>query len=73
MVVALRLIVGGLACAFIGTWWLIDGLADGFMNQIIGGLIWKGPLMACCGLGACYYGYRLLTDKKPPHSGETGS
>ena len=60
MIPALRLIAGGLFSAGIGIWWIIDGLTNGLMNQTIGGVLWKGPILVCAGLGLTYYGFRLL-------------
>jgi hypothetical protein len=58
-------LIGGLFCSAIGIWWLFDGLCNGPVNKEIGGLIWKGPLMACAGMGLTYYSYRLLTGEAP--------
>ena len=60
---ALRLLLGGIGCALIGIWWSIDGLTDGFMNEVIGGLVWKGPLLGVAGVAAAFMGYRMLSDK----------
>ncbi len=66
-----KLLVGGSACVICGIWWLCDGLAGGFVNEIIGGLVWKGPLLTAAGCGAAYYGFRLMTDPGPRDSRET--
>jgi hypothetical protein len=49
----------------IGIWWFLDAIAGGQLDGIIGGLIWKGPLLMAAGAGAAYYGYRIMTDPGP--------
>jgi hypothetical protein len=57
----LRLLLGGITFTFVGIWWFVDGLLNGVMNEIIGGLVWKGPLLALAGVSAACYGYSKLT------------
>lgn len=59
---SLKLLVGGMSGCAMGIWWFLDGLSDGYMNGIIGGLIWKGPILAVTGAAAVYYGYRIMSD-----------
>jgi len=69
---SVRLLIGGSGCFLIGIWWSLDAITDGFMDNVIGGLIWKGPLLMAAGAGAAYYGYRIMTDPGPegPDSGK---
>jgi hypothetical protein len=60
----MRLFVGGIGCVLIGLWWLVDGLTGGFMDRIIGGLVWKGALLTTAGAALTYYGYRIMTDRR---------
>lgn len=60
MTFGLRLLLGGIVCAGIGVWWFVDALTTGVMDEVFGGLVWKGPILACAGLGATYYGYHML-------------
>ena len=62
---AIRLLLGGGGCACIGLWWLEEGIRGGKINEIIGGLLWKGPLLLVTGLAAVYYGFRMMTVKDP--------
>jgi hypothetical protein len=55
-----RIVFPGLVCFCIGVWWTIDGLSNGEMEELIGGLTWKGPLMIMLGLGLAVLGYRML-------------
>lgn len=57
---AFRLILGGTGAALMGLWWLIDGLGDGPANQVLGGLVWKGPLLFLGGIAASVIGVRML-------------
>ncbi len=70
-----RLLLGGGGCTLLGLWWLVDGASGGPMDAVIGGLLWKGPLLSLAGAGAVYYGYRMMTDSGPRDSasGETGT
>ena len=52
-VFALRLLLGGIGCALIGIWWTIDGVSNGFVNEVIGGLVWKGPFAGIGRSGGC--------------------
>lgn len=61
-----RVTFGGAGCALLGLWWTIDALAGGTMDSVIGGLIWKGPLLMTAGVAAVYYGYRMMSDADAP-------
>src|SRR5260370_19477098 len=63
---AVKLILGGSCAVFFGLWWLIDGLADGWMNQLLGGLVWKGPLLFLAGVAAVVMGYRIVKEIRGP-------
>ena len=60
MRLGIRLILAGAGAALIGAWWSIDGLAGGMMNELLGGLIWKGPLLFLAGCGLSLAGYRIV-------------
>jgi len=78
---SLRFMLAGLFCLVFGIIGLIDGLNNGFMERTIGGLLWKGPLLALAGLGALVMGYRMFRQKVSPndlnggvdHPGQTRS
>jgi hypothetical protein len=57
---ALKLIVGGLPSAVIGVWWSLDAITDGPVNAVLGGLIWKGPLLFVLGSTLAIMGFRTL-------------
>jgi hypothetical protein len=54
------MMLGGAGCALIGLWWILDGFSNGPMNQLLGGLWWKGPLLAVGGVAAFVIGIRVL-------------
>ena len=61
-----RLLIGGSGCVILGLAGLVDGIAGGSVDAVIGGLLWKCPLLMAAGAGAVYYGYRILTDITNP-------
>lgn len=57
------MIVGSMAVA-VGVWWLFDGLFGGLLEQIVGGMLWKGPLFLAAGLVVMVLSYRSFRKEK---------
>jgi hypothetical protein len=60
-----RLLLAGGGCVLLGIAGFFDRVSGGAVKQVIGELVWKGPLLAAAGAGAAHYGYRLITDRGP--------
>lgn len=63
-----KLMLGGIGAVVCGIWWLVDGLSGSFLEEVIGGLVWKGSILIVAGIASVYYGYRLMSDASPPDS-----
>lgn len=57
-----KLFLGSAGSAVIGIWWLIDGIFDGPMNEILGGLWWKGTLLLVVGAVGAVMGFRMMKE-----------
>ncbi len=68
---AIKCVLGGISAAGIGIWWIVDGVIDGPVNQFLGGLTWKGPLLLLAGAALGVFGFRMLRDIFSPVVGST--
>jgi hypothetical protein len=59
---AIKLFIGGTAATLVGLWWLVDGIGNGPVNQLHGGMRWKGPLLFLAGVAADIMGFRMLRE-----------
>ena len=66
---AIRFMVAGVVCAGLGVYWLIDGLNSGPMERLLGGSLWKGPLLAIAGIGAFVMGWRIFREELKKRAG----
>lgn len=53
------ILVGGGACLF-GLLWFASGLSGEDLFGVLGGGMWKGPLLTAAGIGAVVMGARML-------------
>jgi hypothetical protein len=58
----MRMIVGGGGACLIGLLWFASGLSGEDLFGVLGGGIWKGPLLTLAGIGAVIMGARMLRE-----------